>query len=221
MMLKYTEQIIRLKRGPLRMGYFFGLIVSQLEEVDAKLRQITEVMHFDQRTYISWESTDIPSNKWLSKGSKTLFVKKGIPRFERIEYPQEFTLSPIVEGVVRKHKIFRFKTSFSGFEQQSLFHLVLPECFVPEMNTLNAKPESIIKRQNRLAITWTFTDSICVDFVLKKVGKEEFAAFKSAGSPVRIRFDSTTLQKIKSKADEKIENIAAKAVALYLKEQTG
>jgi len=203
------------------MGYFFGLIVSQLEEVDAKLRQATEVMHFDERTYISWESTDLPSDKWLSKGSKTLFVKKGIPRFERIEYPQEFTLSPITEGIIRKHKTFKFKTSFSGFEEQSLFHLVLPEYFIPEMSTLNVKPESIIKRRSRVAATWTFKGSIEVDFSLKKVDKEEFDAFESAGSPIRMKFDNTTLQKIKSKADEKVENIAAKALALYLKEQTG
>lgn len=203
------------------MGYFFGLIISVLEEIDSKLRQTTEVIHFDQRTFVSWESEDLPSDKWVSRGSRTLFVKKGTPEFQRIEYPQSFIVSPVSKGIIRKHNVFNIRTSFHGFEQESLFHLVLPTYFVPEPETFHQRPESIIKRQNRIAITWTFKGSIEVDLRLKKVDNKEFDAYKSAGSPIRIRFDNATLNKLRSEVDERAENIVAKALAFYIKEQTG
>lgn len=144
------------------MGVFSELWVTQLDEDNGQIKNLTEFIEFLQGAYISWESERLPEKEWISKGDRTIFIRKDRNVYSSgFKYPENFNVTPIVSGILRKRKKYELHTSFHSNREFSMFHLVLPKLHIPEDSSFSeVKPriykKAIGKSCNDLAFFWSF-----------------------------------------------------------------
>lgn len=202
------------------MGFFGEMWLMQLKETEGTIENINEYLEFKENAYISWESERLPESEWISKAEGTIFIRKdGCELGKNFEY-EEFNITPIISGLVRKQTKYEIETSLGGRAKLSLLHLVLPKLYVPEDSTyLCQRPEFVKKQSLRVAMTWPFFDILSVRFRFKKVNQKEFDDYKAVGVPRTVKLDSELLREAKKEGVETAKDILAKMAVEYAKPQ--
>lgn len=207
------------------MGYFACLIVSVLNPNNGQFELQTNVITFDDKTFISWESGRFPSSEWIEAGTKSIHFKKGGTILDKTYYKQDYSVTPLSIGIVRKKVEFNFNASYELPEKEvkNVYHLVLPELCVPEEATFgNRKPQHIKKVNNRVALTWTFDQDISVNFTYKKISEKDFEQYKAKGVPITMIVSpgfKASLQNLETKLKEEGKDVLARSTAYFLQQQ--
>ena len=216
---------------PLRTGEFCGtyrsqsywakqeLWITQLEEDNGGIRNLTEFVKFDKYAYITWESERLSPKEWIAKAEKTIFIKKdNRVHYEGFKYGEKFNVTSIVSGILRKKMKYEFQTSLHSDESLSLLHVLLPKMYIPENASFSeTEPEFIKKQSKRIALTWPFLDELRVKFQFRKANKKEFDQYRSRGVPRRMRLDSDLLREVKRRAKVEAKDVLAKTAAEIVK----
>jgi hypothetical protein len=202
------------------MGYFASLIVCVLNRKNGQLEPQTTVTTFRDRTYVSWESGELPETEWAARGTKSIYFKKGGKILSEIRYHQDLLVTPVSTGILRKRAEFNFEASYRPFST-GVYHLVLPELCVPQIATLGGrKPQHIKKVQNRVALTWTFGHGISVKFTFRAASQSEFEQFKTRGVPIRMKISPSfkaSLKRDLTAIENEGKDVVAKALAEFLR----
>lgn len=174
------------------MGFFPALVICVLNEAAGHFEGETHVVKFEDPTYISWESEALPEPEWQSGGPRSIHFRGDGVVAKEFSYPQGSLVSPIEVRFLKKKREFRFRGTFRGEgDLEGVYHLVLPEGYVPDTRTFQDLLRPHIKKvANRIALTWPFREAIALDFIFKEASKEEFGQFAAAGTPTRIVMDS-------------------------------
>ncbi len=207
------------------MGYFASLVVSVLNANNGQFELQTNIITFENKTYVSWESGILPSAEWIEAGTKSIHFKKGGAILDRVNYKQDYSVTPLSIGIIRKKVEFKFNASYELPEKdvKNVYHLVLPELCVPEEATFgDRKPQHIKKIFNRAALTWTFDQDINVNFTFKKILENDFEQYKAKGVPIKMivspNFEAS-LQNLVTKMKEEGKDFLAKCIVAYLQQQ--
>ncbi len=207
------------------MGYFACLIVSVLNPNNGQFELQTNVITFEDKTYISWESGILPNPEWIEAGTKSIHFKKSGTILDNFNYKQDYSVTPVSTGIIMKEVEFNFNASYELPEKEvkNVYHLVLPELCVPEEATFgDRKPQHIKKVNNRIAITWTFDQDISVNFTFKKISEKDFDQFKAKGVPIKMRVSPSfkaDLQNLETKLKEEGKDILARITVSFLQQQ--
>lgn len=206
------------------MGFFASLIVCVLSRKNGEFAAQTRVTTFKDKTYVSWESGNLPETNWVARGTKSIYFKKGGMTRSEFEYDQHSLVTPVRIGLLGKTIEYQFSASYipSG---AGVFHLILPEMYIPETTTFKPrKPQHIKTLGKRLALTWTFGHGIGVKFMFKEASENELTHFQSVGVPIKMKlspkFKEALKKDLRTIKDEG-EEFAAKVVAEFFRPPGG
>ncbi len=203
----------------LLMGSFANLVVSVVYPQNGQFESQTNVIEFEDKTFISWELGKHPSGDWNTAGINSIHFKKGGKILSQTEYEKKCLVKEVTIGIIRKKVIFELIESYK-LPGKNIYHLALPELCVPKDATFcNRKPEYSIKVDNRVALTWIFEGDISVDFMFKELSENDFKQYKTKGDPIRMIVDPSSkvfFGRLCAKLNEEGKDFGARVFAHYL-----